>query len=57
MFWTGANPPFQLQRKMGLSETNWVDFGSQLLTNSANFIVDAPQSFFRVVAVPVKTAP
>ncbi|MBI3415013.1 MAG: DNRLRE domain-containing protein [Verrucomicrobia bacterium] len=46
--WTGGAPPFQLQQKTTMSDTNWLDIGAPLATNLAKINVSGSQSFFRV---------
>jgi hypothetical protein len=49
--WTGGHPPFQLEVKASLSQTNWVPVGSLAATNRAEFPRVGSQQFFRV-AIP-----
>lgn len=51
--WTGGLPPFQLQQKTSMSNTNWVDIGAPVTNFLATVNVSGPQAFFRVrQAVP-----
>ena len=45
--WTEGTPPYQLQSKISLTETNWNTI-SILQTNNATFPIATSQAFFRV---------
>ena len=46
--WNGGTPPFQLQQKGTMSDTNWLDLGAPLTNRLAQINVPENQSFFRV---------
>ena len=46
--WVGGAPPFQLQQRRSMSDTNWFDVGVPIATTSVSIAVSGNQSFYRI---------